>query len=478
MAVSFPSSFNRLNRAPLDVTDVFATFTDLEMYLSNGPAYAGQIVAVRSSVSNTPIPYIVNEDFTVTQIPEYPVIWDDALQRHRLYNPVTMGLVNIPVEREDTIDPRDVITYGVRVDYTNPNPYHSVSYTNDAVTMVGGSNMWDTAPIFRDIRPCMLQNGAVMYYLNPNNFEQRADGTPADLSGADGDVMIEFPKMGLRIDTTGDFLTVQVTNNPDATWARYWAFTGGGVEGDRNRLYLAAYQGSLIDGQLRSVSGVVPPEPSNFTNQRVTALARGAGYSLLGFYQWTLIQALFLIRYKNLNSQQALGNGVTFDAVVNQTRMMNGTMNQQGMYYANPVTPFEIKCFGIEHLWGHLARALDGIITTPERRLLIGTHNFNNIGAGYTDFGHTTDHIGDDAWNQVGFMTRVRGNNETAFFPAAIGGSSTTFFSDRVSFGSDASFFFRVGGTNTMRYEAGIFQFWTWAGGSTNSTIPTLMFLA
>ena len=58
--------------------------------------------------------------------------------------------------------------------------------------------------IFNKIKPCLFKNGAVVGYLNPDNFAQFADGTAADItSGNNGDVMIEIPKTGYKISKSG-----------------------------------------------------------------------------------------------------------------------------------------------------------------------------------------------------------------------------------------------------------------------------------
>ena len=67
MSISFPSKFRRLNRTPLDDSTVFNTLVDFEMYLSNGAAYAGQLVAVRNA-TNIPDVYRVNEDYSYSPL--------------------------------------------------------------------------------------------------------------------------------------------------------------------------------------------------------------------------------------------------------------------------------------------------------------------------------------------------------------------------------------------------------------------------
>jgi len=149
--------------------------------------------------------------------------------------------------------PQQIRTYGVQINLSNSNPYTAVTYIDNAVGMVGGSSMWDSMPIFRDIRPCLFNGGAVVGYLNPNNYAQWAEGetqsgTPDITSGAQGDVMIEIPKIGWRFSRAGNVLTIQITNDPNggAQGFRYFAHTRLS-EGDRNHLYCGAYKGFILE---------------------------------------------------------------------------------------------------------------------------------------------------------------------------------------------------------------------------------------
>ena len=62
MAISFITQFNRLDRKPLDMTDVFDSYSEFENYLHNGPAYLGQIVSVKDENFNIKVYKVVWED--------------------------------------------------------------------------------------------------------------------------------------------------------------------------------------------------------------------------------------------------------------------------------------------------------------------------------------------------------------------------------------------------------------------------------
>jgi hypothetical protein len=66
-SIQFPFQYARLNRTPIDESYVFANMAAFTTYLASGPAYAGQIVAVRNA-TNEPQLFRINEDFTFEEL--------------------------------------------------------------------------------------------------------------------------------------------------------------------------------------------------------------------------------------------------------------------------------------------------------------------------------------------------------------------------------------------------------------------------
>jgi hypothetical protein len=176
----------------------------------------------------------------------------------------------------------EMVTYTILIDKTNSNTETACTYADDALGMIKGSSSWDNMSIFKQIKPCVFQSGQVNYYLNPNDWTQKADGTEANLTGEDGDVMIEFPKFAYKIKTVNDTITVSVSTNPtvienDSDYT-YDAFSRL-EEGDLNFFYKGAFKGSLDgDGKLRSVIGTKPANNKNIGSFRTAAQANGAHY--------------------------------------------------------------------------------------------------------------------------------------------------------------------------------------------------------
>lgn len=335
------------------------------------------------------------------------------------YNTTTSG-------QQLTATPVAYLIYGIRIDTTNNNPSTAVTYTDDATSFTGGESAWDNRFPFKNIKPCMLLNGSVNYYLNPLNYAQKADGTTSDISsGSAGDVMVEIPKMAYSIVTSGNYIYVKVTDNPSPTNGTNedWVFHAHtrSTAGDRANLYIGAYL-SYYDGssKLRSLSAKTPTANMTIGTTRTRHQANGSGYDTIGFYQLTLLQVLYLIKYKNLNSQTALGMGW-----VNQTSSTaTGGTNSSGMYFGEATGQFQMKFAGIEDFWGNLYCWIDGLYCNSTRNILTAFTSFNDTGSGYADRGQGTTADGGD-WMRV-----PQGTSNKGFIFKTGGGSSSTYYAD------------------------------------------------
>lgn len=338
--------------------------------------------------------------------------------------------------------------FGVSIDLSNSDPASAVTYTDDAVGMTAGSSAWDSEPIFKDIKPCLLLNGVVQKYLNKNNYAQDTSGASADItSGSAGDVMVEIPKCGVKIATSGNTLTVKITDNPNATGDgfHYYAHTRA-TEGDCDKLYVGAYLGYTASSKLRSLSGKSPTVNQTIGTFRTQAKANGTGYDQISFFALTLLQCLFLIRYKNRNSQTALGRGYV-DA---SAKANTGATNSNGMYYGSTSGTTHVKFAGIEDFWGNLYYWIDGVFSDGSRNILTAFDNYNDTGSGYTSRGQgATSNIGN-------YMSKPQGTTETGFIAKEVSGSSSTYFCDYANLNASRLAYF--GGHWNDGDAAGAFQ--------------------
>lgn len=354
------------------------------------------------------------------------------------------GAINTEASQIVSVTPSTYKVWTVNIDQSNSNPLTCCTYANNAIGMTKGSSEWDD--IF-GYKPCIMQNGNVIGYLNPNDFNKYENGLTAPITDTNYDVMIEFPRMGLNISTSGDIITVSLTDAPNNSNFQYLAHKRGSTQ--KNYFYLGAYSATGSSSKLGSNSGFTPLTNISITDFINYAHNRGSGYEIMAFYQWTYVQALYILKYGNLNSQQALGQGFVSGSPIQTT----GETNTRGMCYGDPsIGTDRMKLFGIEDLWGNVSQFISGLYNDNNRNLLTTTDNFGvNTSSSSYEYNISSDTTTDVS----GYMTKSQGTNNGGFIIKVDGGSSTTYYSDTAML--DVSKFPDVGGNLTNVGVAGVF---------------------
>jgi hypothetical protein len=277
--------------------------------------------------------------------------------------------------------------YGVEIDESNSNPESAVAYTDDAVgfTPARGNNgnfdwgSWEN--IIKDefkIRPVVLQNlgnknAEVNYALQHDDYTKKSDGSNSNLTGTDGDVMVEF---GTPL---------------------WWKFTR---VGDKLKIQLSTKE---FDGAVKH------------------AFEIEKGYNQVPIYPLFLTQIIYLLMFKSLDSQTALGRGYVDD---NSNYLNTGVSNNRPFIYGENTGKQQMKFLGLEDYWGNRRWWIDGCFYDSDRNMLIGKNSFNDTGSGYDNFGQATPS------DVSGYIDKVQGGNNTGFIPASTGGSATTYYCD------------------------------------------------
>ena len=331
--------------------------------------------------------------------------------------------------QQATATPQAFVVYGVKIDTTNSNPETAVTYTDTAVGFIpaSGNNgafsygSWEDKFPFNQIKPCLYLNGTVNYYLDPNDYTKKVDGvTSSDItSGADGDVMVEFPKIWWKFEAVGTDLYVTYADAQIDVSYKPLAHTIGAMEKDK--VYISTYLGYTLSGELRSLSGKTPTVNKTISAFRTEAQAVGTNFEQMTYYQLLMTQVLYLVMFKNRDSQTALGRGYVDG---NSGSINTGGTNVKGMFYGETTGKQQNKFCGIEDWFGNLRYWIDGFFSDANYNMLIGTENFNDTGSGYTNHGQgTTVNLG-------GYISGVQGGTETGFVVKADVGSATTHYAD------------------------------------------------
>ena len=368
--------------------------------------------------------------------------------------------------------PEKKVTYGIAIAKSNSDPSLSVSYTDDAVNFIPSSgnngnfidNGWKSRFPFNKIKPCLLKNGALQYYLNPNDFTKKMNGTESDItSGADGDVMIEFPKIWYSITQDDNFIYVRYSNTEQIGFTD-WGMSYKGVV--KERFYIGAYFGSDVDGKLCSLSGKTPINSLTIGNMRLKAQTKGNGYEQLSWNKLIMLQILYLVRFKNLDSQTALGNGYTVGSSMTNT----GATDNKGMNYGDTIGS-QIKFCGIEDFWGNLFQLVDGFVLNADGagnivrgNIAVSDGNYNDTAAGYS-----LEKSGATSIN--GGISAVMETNKLGFTIAGSSGSSNTYFCDYGHLLNTGSFKFPVfGGNYVTKALGGVFYLRAFWGAADSAT--------
>lgn len=355
--------------------------------------------------------------------------------------------VNISSGNRMTGTPQPYRKMTVKIDLNNSNPATCCTYADDAVDMAAGDATWDE---FFGHYPCLFNDGAEVGKLNPDDFTKFEDGSTADITSGDaGDVMICFPRHGLTITTVDDIVTVSMTDEPDSDEFKYYAHTRG--ETRKDRFYLSAYEGYVLDEKLRSLSEKSPSTSLGLEQFKTYAHLRGSGYEITGFYQLTYIQVMYLLKYKTLDSQTAVGSGyVSGKSYISIGGTETWGMDCELIKQTNPTYMTDkmhhIKLFGIEDMWGNIYDFIDGICIDKSGHILTRTDPKSE----YVDNGVSS--------SCNSYMSIPQGNSELGFFGKETNGSATTYFCDYFNISSiSGSLIALFGGHYEGIYKCGMF---------------------
>ena len=217
----------------------------------------------------------------------------------------------------------DMMSYGVEWDTTISDP---------ACTRIGNPLLHKSLPIQSEYKGCLVKNGKVNYYLDPNDWSKKADGTPSVLDGTDGDVMVHIPKFYGKSGSNGTKRWVRIaTTKIDPSWVEI------------PEMFVSAYKVTVNEGSAApKVASVVNTSSSyrggdniegydqylstdkfrtdlgkprtNVSRTTMRTYANNSGQELLcyEFYKWVFYWA-YVIEYANFDSQKEFNSNLTSD---------------------------------------------------------------------------------------------------------------------------------------------------------------------
>lgn len=361
---------------------------------------------------------------------------------------------------------------------TEANPAKMVYYADDNVKFASAFmdyvadkfNYGDWKDFwFMNVKPCMLKyDGTVDYYLNPNDYTKKVDGTDSDNANTayEGNCMIQLPKIYYKIFTTQDGTSgYHISDkNIDGTYKLYSFINCLGEEIDY--CYLPAYPGSMVDGVLRSISGLDPIAGKTRLQEIDAALANNLDENQIWntevLCDHQLINILLLLIGKSTDTQTTFGSGNnnSYVSTSNTGVKKTGTMDNKGVFWGDKGNETGVKVFGMEHYWGNQYRAIAGWINdkgTQKIKLTYGTQEgssstgYNTTGAGYIAIQDATP-----SSINGGYISSVN-FEEYGIIPKVASGSATTKYCDGLWFNYAKVYYALVGGDSSDGLHVGAF---------------------
>ena len=222
--------------------------------------------------------------------------------------------------------------YGVEWDTTVADPQ---------ITRIGNLSLHKSLPIQSGYRGCVAQGNKIMYYLDPNDWSKKEDGTDSVLDGTDGTVRVHTPRFYGKSEVDGNKRRVWIScEKIDYTWIEvpemlvdaYRSTVLNTVPSDgylstlpvNSAVSVVSTDSSLRGGMNRTAndqyldtnpcrSDLGKPRTS-ISRSTMRTYSRNSGSEMLcyEYYKWIFYWA-YVIEYANFNSQATYNANLTSD---------------------------------------------------------------------------------------------------------------------------------------------------------------------
>ena len=329
--------------------------------------------------------------------------------------------------------------FGYRIDKNNSDPYTRVEYLFDAVGKTPAHmdfekgefdyGDWSNAWFVTDNKPLMLKSdGTVDYYLNPNDYTLKEDGTPSDVSNTsyDGNAMAQIPLIWIKRYEDENYLYEIISNTQEDE--DFYAYAHTRADGSiADYFYWGLFGGSDNSTKIRSLSGQTRAWwnfPWGFIN---SALANGSNWYIHTWSQRECIRTLLILMGKSTDTQAVFGKGNIHSGgseAVTDDILITGTLKDKGQFYGYSANNQQVKVFHIEAFWGDMSTCTAGLMyrygmlyakMTPEGDgyKALGVVGYVNLG----EFSSSMDgYIKECSCSEFGMIPKAAGGSETTYF--------------------------------------------------------------
>jgi hypothetical protein len=281
-------------------------------------------------------------------------------------------------------------------------------------------------------------------YVNESNYAQDVDGNTVNLTGADGDFMLEIDRLYWDVIDNSSYWDIQFSDSKLSSHA-VTAHTFDGV--DRNHIYIGVFNGLSSGGWLRSISSSsIPSNSENIDWFYDLAHAGGASmsentYGITNAPERMLVGILHLFVYATKNLQSivcGLNKGSTMGTSESALGAVNANFSPTGGWTQGTTANYSTCCMTLGlmnwygkqwQLWGETI--FNGgswkVSFDAAQHYAVASGTFAGAPAGWiTVNAGTPTNV-----SSRSYITEIAGNKYLPFVPtAASGGSESTYYCD------------------------------------------------
>ena len=329
------------------------------------------------------------------------------------------------------------VRYGYRIKESESDPYARVEYLFDAVgktpakmnfsTGIFEYGDWGNEWFITDNKPLMLKyDGTVDYYLDPNDYSKKEDGTVSDVANTsyDGNAMAQFPLVWIKRYSENGYNYEIISNvQYDEDYKAYAHTRADGSIADY--FYLGLFGASGDSNKLRSIMNEALATDLTIQQQFTACRANGINWFYHTWSQREFIRTLLILIGKSTNTQAIFGIGHCDSSTVDA--LLSGTLYNKGQFYGYNSDKLQVKVFHIETLWGDLWHFVAGCINNNGTVYVKMTPE----GQGY-QITNTTGYIntGVSLPSESGTYISNMNCSEYGMLPTAVNGSTSTYYTD------------------------------------------------
>lgn len=335
-----------------------------------------EVAKIANKVDKVEGKQLSTEDYTTTEKTKLQGV---AANANNYVHPTTAGNKHIPAggtagqilvnNGDGTAEWQDNQGGGGGIDYTGLEDIYSYGVEWDStvadptLTRIGNPLLHKSLPIQSQYKGCVANGAEINYYLNPNDWSQKADGTPSVLDGTDGTVRVHIPKFYGKSGVEGTKRWVRMsTIKMDNTWIEipemlvdaYRSTVDTTVSATPKAVSVVNTTAQFRGGGNRTANDTyldtdafrsdLGKPRTNISRANMRTYATNAGSEMLcyEYYKWIFYWA-WVVEYATLNSQKAYTADLTAEGY-HQGGLGDGVTTWDGTNWNNyngyyPLTP-------------------------------------------------------------------------------------------------------------------------------------------